>query len=83
MGLIVHEMWYCDYKLYHISNDLKVVEEPLRIRDAYLGGRTNVINLKEEFSNETKGGYVDFCSLYLCSNNIYSSTAIMNACKMD
>ena len=32
-------MWYCDYKLYHISNDLKVVEEPLRIRDAYLGGR--------------------------------------------
>ena len=57
-------MWYCDYKLYHISNDLKVVEEPLRIRDAYLGGRTNAINLKEEFSNETKGGYVDFCSLY-------------------
>ena len=64
LGLIVHEMWYCDYKLYYKSNDLKVVEEPLRIRDAYLGGRTNAINLKEEFSNETKGGYVDFCSLY-------------------
>ena len=26
--------------------------------------RTNAINLKEEFSKETKGGYVDFCSLY-------------------
>ena len=36
LGFIVHEMWYCDYKLYHTSNDLKVVaeEEPLRIRDA-------------------------------------------------
>ena len=34
LGFIVHEMWYCDYKLYHTSNDLKVVaeeEEPLRI----------------------------------------------------
>ena len=56
LGLIVHEMVYCDYKLCHISNNLKVVEEPLRIPDAYLGGRTNAINLKEEFSNETKGG---------------------------
>ena len=66
LGFIVHEMWYCDYKLYHTSNDLKVVaeEEPLRIRDAYFGGRTNAINLKEEFSDEIKGGYVDFCSLY-------------------
>ena len=63
LGLIVHKMWYCNYKLYHISNDLKVVEELLRIQDAYLGGRTNAINLKE-FSNETKGGYVNFCSLY-------------------
>ena len=59
-------MWYCDYKLYHTSNDLKVVEEPLRIRDAYFSRRTNAINLKEEFSsNETKGGYVDFCSYIL------------------
>ena len=57
-------MWYCDYKLYHESNNLKVIEEPLRIQDAYFGGRTNAINLKEEFSNETKGRYVDFCSLY-------------------
>ena len=66
LGFIVHEMWYCDYKLYHTSNDLKGVaeEEPLRIRDAYFGGRTNAINLKEEFSDEIKGGYVDFCSLY-------------------
>ena len=57
-------MWYCDYKLYHKSNDLKIVEELLRIRDAYFSGRTNAINLKEGFSNETKGGYVNFCSLY-------------------
>ena len=66
MGFIVHKMWYCDYKLYHTSNDLKVVaeeEESLRIRDAYFGRRTNAINLKE-FSDEIKGGYVDFCSLY-------------------
>ena len=62
-------MWYCDYKLFiiiiiiYISNNLKVVEGPLRIRDAYLGGRTIAINLKE-FSNETKGGYINFCSLY-------------------
>ena len=66
LGFIVHEMWYCNYKLYHTLNDLKVVEEPLRIRDAYFGGRTNAINLKEEFSsNETKGGYVDFYSYIL------------------
>ena len=34
LGFIVHKMWYCDYKLYHTSNDLKVVAEeaePLRI----------------------------------------------------
>ena len=34
LGFIVHKMWHCDYKLYHTSNDLKVVaeeEEPLRI----------------------------------------------------
>ena len=37
------------------------MEEP---QDAYFGGRTNAINLKEEFSDETKGGYVNFCSLY-------------------
>ena len=40
------------------------MEEPLRIRDAYFGRRTNAINLKEEFSDETKGGYINFCSLY-------------------
>ena len=65
LGFIVHKMWYCNYKLHHTSNDLKVVakeEEPLRIRDAYL--RTNAIHLKEEFSDEINGGYVDFCSLY-------------------
>ena len=49
-------MWYCGYKLYHTSNDLKVVaeEEPLRIRDAYFGGRTNAIKLKEEFLMKLK-----------------------------
>ena len=31
LGFIVHEMWYCNYKLYHTSNDLKVVKEPLKI----------------------------------------------------
>ena len=31
LGLTVHEMWHCDYKLYHESNNLKVIEEPLRI----------------------------------------------------
>ena len=61
LGLIVHKMWYCNYKIYHTSNNLK---EPLRIQDAYFSGRTNPINLKEEFSNETKGGYIDFCCLY-------------------
>ena len=57
-------MWYCNYKLYHESNDLKVVEEPLRIQDAYFSRRTDAINLKEEFSNETKEGYINYCSLY-------------------
>ena len=53
-----------NYKLYHASNNLKVVEELLRIRDASFSGRTNAINLKEELSHEAKGGYIDFCSLY-------------------
>ena len=47
-------MWYCDYKSYHTSNDLKVMEEALGIPDAYFSGRTNAINLKEEFSDEIK-----------------------------
>ena len=65
MGFIVHEMWYCDYNLYDTSNDLKVVEKPLRIRDAYFRGRTNAINLKEEFSDETKED-TSISVVYIC-----------------
>ena len=64
MGFIAHEMWYCNYKSYHTLNDLKVVEEPLRIQDACFGGRTNAINIKKELSDETKGRYIDSCRLY-------------------
>ena len=31
LGFIVNKMWYVDYKSYHRSNDLRVMEEPLRI----------------------------------------------------
>ena len=38
--------------------------EPLNIKDSYLGGRTNAIVLHSEFPKNSKGGYLDFCSVY-------------------
>ena len=38
--------------------------EPFHIRDSYFGGRTNAIVLHSEFLQNSKGGYLDFCSLY-------------------
>ena len=36
----------------------------INIRDSYFGGRTNAIVLHSEFPKNSKGAYVDFCSLY-------------------
>ena len=38
--------------------------DPINIRDLYFGGRTNAIVLHSEFPKNSKGGYLDFCSLY-------------------
>ena len=38
--------------------------DPINIRDSYFGSRTNAIVLHSEFPQNSKGAYLDFCSLY-------------------
>ena len=40
------------------------IQEPIRLRDCYFGGRTNALVLHKIFENGEKGHYVDFTSLY-------------------
>ena len=69
MGFVVHSIWSCDHlRERHIQgDDVPLPKEkckPLNIRDSFFGGRTNAIVLHSEFLQNSKGGYLDFCSLY-------------------
>ena len=40
------------------------IQDPLCLRDCYFGGRTNALLLHKIFTNDEKGYYMDFTSLY-------------------
>ena len=70
LGYTVHSEWSCGFELMKkkLPENLLPKFTPrknLQLRDAYTGGRTNAIALMEEFKEKnSKGGYLDFCSLY-------------------
>ena len=71
VGFTVHSVWSCQWerRLKCYSDEKKLVEEmtihePISVRDAYFGGRTNCIVLHKTLDHLEKAGYVDFCSLY-------------------
>ena len=71
LGFELLVKWSCEFNIDLYQNiDLKAfvdelqIEDPLNIRDAYYGGRTNALCLYKKFENGEKGNYVDFCSLY-------------------
>ena len=73
-GHLVHEMWSCDFtrRLAADAEARRVTEEeehvprdPMDVRDAYYGGRTNALTLYKRFVGpHERGGCADFCSLY-------------------
>ena len=70
-GYTVHKIWSCEWETMKklnksIRDHVKSLElsDPIQIRDAYFGGRTNGIVLKKTMNHPEKGEYVDFCSLY-------------------
>ncbi len=70
-GFKVHTMWACDWarllkgdaEAKRYVDSLELVD-PIDIRDAYFGGRTNAIVLLKSLLLPEKAGYDDFCSLY-------------------
>jgi hypothetical protein len=72
LGFKVHVVWSCTPSVQKIRKkeaqlDQAEVEKKhshIEVRDAYFGGRTNAIRLKEVFGKNSAAGYVDFCSLY-------------------
>ena len=69
IGFVIHSIWSCDYmrERHMLGDDVPLPKEkfdPINIRDLYFGGRANAIVLHSEFLQNSKGAYVDFCSLY-------------------
>ena len=71
MGFVVHTMWGCEFqRSLKQNNDLSQwieqleIPDPISVRDAYFGGRTNAIQLHKTMKGQEKAGYLDFCSLY-------------------
>ena len=69
MGFVVHSIWPCNYlrERCKLRDDVPLPKEkykPLNMRNSSFGGRTNAIVLHSEFLQNSKGGYLDFCSLY-------------------
>ena len=62
--------WSCEFaKEKRNDSDRKFLEElniqdPINIRDAYFGGRTNALVLYKKCEAKQEAGYVDFTSLY-------------------
>lgn len=71
LGYELHEMWSCDFhqlcvNMPEVSSFIRGLEisDSIDVRQAYYGGRTNAITLKKNFTEQHKGLYADFCSLY-------------------
>ena len=67
----IQSIWECEFRKEMRENEeLKAfsksqdIQERLDPRDAFLGGRTNAIKLKESCQENEEIHYVDFCSLY-------------------
>ena len=71
MGYNVMTKWSCHFKK-EVRQDKELedfvlsldIQDPIRIRDSYYGGRTDAIVLHKLFPEGEKGHYVDFTSLY-------------------
>ena len=71
MGFIVIQKWSCEF-LKELEDNPEMaafvqslnIQDPINLRDCYFGGRTNALTLHKEFSNNEKGNYFDFTSLY-------------------
>jgi len=65
-GYNLVEIWECEWKASPLYKEYKTfnIVEPLNPRDAYFGGRTEVIKLKAESTSDCKIKYIDVCSLY-------------------
>ena len=64
------EIWECElkndnnFKKYYKAEWNPEVVEPLNLRNAFYGRRTNATKLLYKFKEAECGKYVDFCSLY-------------------
>ena len=60
------ETWECVWKKSSLYKDYKTMEvvEPIKPRDSYFGGRTEVFKLKAVSTEDKKIKYIDVCSLY-------------------
>ena len=75
LGYRVEEMWECEWNRM-IQDNLQVKEfvdkldivTPLNLREAFFGGRTNVIKLYHKIENDEEIHYSDMISLYPCAN---------------
>jgi len=71
MGYHILTMWSCqfvkdcknDEELKNFVSSLNI-QDPLNVRDAYFGGRTNALVLHKVFKNGEVGYYLDYTSLY-------------------
>ncbi|MCG8622527.1 MAG: DNA polymerase [Proteobacteria bacterium] len=69
-GYIVLTKWSCEFAQDKKNPDVKKfldilnIQKPINIRDSFFGGRTNALVLYKKFTEEEKGYYVDFTSLY-------------------
>lgn len=71
LGFLVSSVWQCEFEslkqqrvdLRQMIQD-KPVKRPLRLRDAYFGGRTNATVLYKKVEEGEKAHYFDFTSLY-------------------
>ena len=71
LGYVVISKWSCEWmrekkedgQINEFTNQLSI-QEGIKLRDCYFGGRTNGLILHKVFESGEKGYYVDFTSLY-------------------
>ena len=71
LGYVVISKWSCEWmrekkedrQINGFTNQLSI-QEGIKLRDCYFGGRTNGLILHKVFESGEKGYYVDFTSLY-------------------
>lgn len=71
MGFSVITKWSCEFaKDCRENEDVRDyvlslnIQDPINVRDAFFGGRTNALVLHKKFNEGEQGHYVDYTSLY-------------------